>query len=189
MKLIYPLLTSVLLSSCFGTWSRSAVEELPPIIKAWVPVYGWDSIYKKVTYIDSVYPVKNAGKIYVLGRYIYQAETGEGIHVIDNAVPSKARRIAFIKINGCQEIAVKGKYLYTNNYNDLITVDLSVASKATVVSRQKNAFTALSANANYWYLPPPQSGYCVCVKDYPDSVIISWREDSVKTREQCVEYR
>ncbi|MEX6688315.1 hypothetical protein QTN47_12450 [Danxiaibacter flavus] len=188
MKLIYPLLTCLLFSACFSPWSGYNPDPLPPIVKAWVPVYGPDSIYKKVTYIDSAYPVRNAGKIYVLGRYIYQAETGEGIHVIDNATPSNARRIAFIKINGCQEIAMKGNYLYTNNYNDLITVDLSVASKATVVSRQKNAFTALSSSSAYWYLPPPQSGYCVCANNYPDSVIVSWREDSVTTKDHCVGY-
>src|SRR5690349_6909685 len=127
MKHIDPVILSLAFVSCWH-YPKYRYTPLPVVVKAWIPVYGSDTAYKKIQYVDSVHPIRNAGKIYVSGRYILQSETGEGIHIIDNTTPSKARRIGFIKINGCQEIAMKGNYLYTNNYNDLITIDVSSVS-------------------------------------------------------------
>ncbi len=185
MKLFYPLILSLFFVSCWN-FDRYKPTPMPAIVKAWVPVYGVDSIYKKIEYVDSVHPVRNAGKIYVSGKYILQAETNEGVHIIDNSNPANAKRIGFIKINGCQEIAMKGHYLYTNNYNDLITIDLSSLSNPTVTSRLKNAFNGLGATSAAWYAPPPQRGYYACAYYYPDSVIVAWRQDSVQTISRCI---
>lgn len=144
---------------------------------AWKPVYAADSSYKTVSYTDAR-PVKNAGKIYVKDNLIYQCETGDGIHVTDNTNPATAKRTGFLKVAGCEEISIKGNVLYTNNYYDLIAVDISDLHQPKIISRIKNAFTPVSGFAHTWE-EPKESGYYQCANFYMDSVIVNWVRDSV----------
>src|SRR5690349_19412527 len=50
--------------------------------------------------------LKNPGKIYIYGNYIFLSETNEGIHIIDNSKPTTPKNIAFIPIPGNVDLAV-----------------------------------------------------------------------------------
>jgi hypothetical protein len=69
--------------------------------------------------------VEHPGKIYIYGRFIFLNELDRGIHIIDNSVPANPRRVAFIDIPGCVDMAVKGDMLYADAYTDLVVLDIS----------------------------------------------------------------
>lgn len=179
MKYIILLLAcSAIFTSCFDFGWRNVSP--PEYTKVWgyKPVYTADTSYRVVEYIPYAQTVENAGKIYVKGNLIYQCETGKGIHIIDNTIPSGAKRIAFLAVKGCEEIAIKGNFLYTNNYYDLVTINISVPQNAQVVARTKDAFYASSSVLHTWETPP-QPGYFQCPQFYRDSVISGWVQDSI----------
>jgi len=178
---LLPVLCAVIFSSCFNLFGRKTdlYEEPYPVKWAWKPVYSVDTAYKIVSFQNHAEPVKRAGKIYVRGNLIYQAETGEGIHIIDNTNPAEAKRIGFLKIRGSEEIAIKGNYLYTNNFFDLVTIDISDFSQAKVVSRSSNAFYSSSGAGYHTWEMPKDTGWYQCPGYYQDSVVVGWVKDSV----------
>jgi len=170
----FTLFLVLLLTSCFP-------KTTPPLpLKVWgyKPVYTADTAYRKVEYLPEAKPVVNAGKIYVKDNLIYQCETGKGIHIIDNTNPANAHRIAFLSVKGAEEIAIRNNFLYTNNYYDLVTIDISVPEKSHVVARNRNAFYSGSTMQHTWETPDV-SGYFECPQFYTDSVITGWVQDSI----------
>jgi hypothetical protein len=65
------------------------------------------------------------GKIYLYGKYIFLNEVNKGVHVIDNENPSNPKNVAFIRIPGNLDIAVKGNTLYADLYTDLLAIDIT----------------------------------------------------------------
>lgn len=164
----------VIFASCFRT------APAPPPKKVWgqKPVYTADTSYRTIAYIPTALPVVNAGKIYVKDNLIYQCETGKGIHIIDNTNSANAKRIAFLSVKGSEEISIKGNLLYTNNYYDLVTIDISDPKKSRIVARNKNAFYTSSSQPHTWE-QPEAPGYYECPRFYNDSVISGWVQDSI----------
>ncbi len=65
--------------------------------------------------------LKQTGKIYIYGNYIFLNEFDRGIHIFDNTQPASPKNIAFIPIPGNQDMAVTGNTLYADSYSDLVT--------------------------------------------------------------------
>ena len=84
--------------------------------------------------------LKNPGQIYYYNNTMFLVEKGEGLHVIDNAHPSAPANIAFIKIPGNEDIAIKNGILYANSYIDLLAIDLQ---NYQVAGRLENVFQPL----------------------------------------------
>lgn len=141
------------------------------------PVYAAIDSAKEILYDPAAHPVINAGNIYAFNKFIFQVDVGRGIHVIDNAVPSKAERIGFISIKGCEQVSIQGNYLYTNSYSDLVTIDISNPVNMKIVSRLPNTFP--DYYVDYPLAEPEESGYFECPQFYSDSVVVSWVKDSV----------
>ncbi len=89
------------------------------------PVY--ESKTTVLANIKSNQPVslKEPGKIYLYGQYIFLNEINKGVHIINNANPSSPVNVAFINIPGNLDIAVKGNILYADLYTDLLSIDIS----------------------------------------------------------------
>ena len=89
------------------------------------PVY--DTKANVVANIKSNTPVevKQAGKLYLYGKYIFLNEIDKGVHIIDNGNPSNPVNVAFINIPGNVDIAVKGNTLYADFYADLLAIDIT----------------------------------------------------------------
>jgi hypothetical protein len=102
-----------------------------------------------VAYVG-VQPIKQAGKIFVMGNRLYLNEKYKGIHVFDNTNPASPQKTGFIRIPGCIDMSFKGDVLYADNATDLVAVDISTLPQAQVLNRQRNAFPELS---------PPDLGY------------------------------
>lgn len=152
-----------------------------PLVKVWgyKPVYGVETAAKAISFTPASRPVVSGGNIYAYHKYIFQVETGYGIHVIDNSISSDAHRIGFINVNGCAQISIKGDKLYTNSYDDLVVIDFSDLNNVHEFSRAKGVFTEYR-----YYSPiaePPGPGYYEC-PGY-GNFVVEWKMDSVL--QQC----
>ncbi len=84
--------------------------------------------------------IKNPGKIFIIGKYIFLNEISRGIHVFDNSNPASPKNIAFITIAGNVDIAVKGNILYADFYDDMVTLDISNPLNVINAKVVENAF-------------------------------------------------
>lgn len=171
MKYLLFFLLTGSLASCFTKKPYPA----PKKVVGYKPIYGVDSVVKKLVYINTPQPVVVPGNIYIKDNYIFQLEVGKGIHVINNSTPAQASRIGFLTVNGSSQISIKGNFLYTNSFDDLVVIDMSNVNQIVEVKRIKGAFP--EGRVNYYNVQPPQSGYYECPRY--DSLVIGWRKDSV----------
>ena len=63
--------------------------------------------------------IQTTGKIYVKDNYIFVSDPNEGIHIIDNSHPAAPENIAFLKVMGNVDMAIKGNILYADSYSNL----------------------------------------------------------------------
>lgn len=89
------------------------------------PVYKTVAEVRASIKSDVAVPVKNPGKIFVQGNYIFLNEIDKGVHIIDNTNPSAPVNKYFVAIPGNLDLAVKGNTLYADNYRDLVTLDIT----------------------------------------------------------------
>jgi hypothetical protein len=92
------------------------------------------------------------GKMYVKDNYLFVNEVKEGIHIIDNSNPASPKFVAFIKIPGNGDIAVRNNILYADSFSDLVALDISNPAKAVEVERVKNVFKNGLFDGGAWSL-------------------------------------
>ena len=92
--------------------------------------------------------IESRGKIFFKGGYLFINEPKNGIHVIDNRFPENPQNIAFIKVPGSFDIAVKDNLLFTDSYMDLVTFDISDLTNIREVNRLEDYFQAYE---DYYY--------------------------------------
>lgn len=117
---------------------------------------------------DIIHP----GKIYYKNKYIFIGEKYEGIHIIDNTDSLHPRKIHFIRIPGCVDIAIKNNILYADNAVDLVSLDISSPENFTVTSRIKNALPEM--------LPPDLKTlpFIYQPENRPaDLIIVGWKKN------------
>ncbi|MEO6691840.1 MAG: hypothetical protein ABIO44_05820 [Saprospiraceae bacterium] len=108
--------------------------------------YQYDPIYLSLEQIRSSFKVsgpkilKEAGKIYVYGDYLFINEPKEGIHVINNSNPSNPVFTSFIEIPGNIDLAIKDDVLFADNYTDLLSIDIADPNNCTLKCRIKDVF-------------------------------------------------
>jgi hypothetical protein len=161
--LLLPLLAT--LSSCI-----KPVDQ-PAAIEGYAPIYEAGN-NQKVISSGPAQPTVNAGKIYVKGTTLYQVESGKGIHVISIADIGKPTKLAFIKITGCEELSIKDNFLYANNLNDLVVVDISNVNTPMVQHRLEGAFHIISDI-------PPAAGWFECT-DPAKGAVIGWTRKTLE---------
>ena len=178
-NLLLPIGAVIVLSSCWNFGARNDIEP-PPQQKVWgyKPVYSPDTALLKVVTI-APQPVQEAGKIFVMGPYIFQNERGKGIHVLDKTNPSAVVNKGFILISGNTEVTLKGAFLYANSFSDLLIIDLSDWQAPLEVKKIKNAFLVGGYEPTNLYLPPPLHGsYYECL-NYSMGIHTGWVQDSI----------
>lgn len=113
----------------------------------------------------------NTGKIYVRSPYLLINERYEGVHIINNQDPTNPRPLAFLRIPGNVDVAMKGNMLYADSGPDLLTFDLSDPTAAQLLNRVRNAVPVL---------PMPEMG--TVPPEYEeskrpaDAVVVGWRK-------------
>lgn len=157
--------TFVVCALLFGacTKKRSSIG----IVDGYVPIYASVAASESITQM-APQTIVEGGKIAKLGRYIFQVENNKGIHITDVNNPATPIKKGFISIPMCQELTLKGNYLYSNNLSDLVVLNLTDVNAITVSSRIKNAFPEIS-------LPTPiqTNVYFECA-DLSKGAVIGW---------------
>ncbi len=95
---------------------------------------------KQVEIIPPKPSLNETGKIYAYKNYIFIADTGNGVQVIDNTNPKAPSPIAFIKILANEDIAVKDNVLYADNATDLLAFDISNINNIVLKHRLEDVF-------------------------------------------------
>ena len=134
--------------------------------KTFVPVYMSYADMRNGVKSGPAQPLKNPGKIYLKGNYIFVNEVNLGIHVIDNTNPSSPQNIAFISIPGNQDLAANGNTLYADSYIDLLAFNIGDVNNITLAKRVQSALP-YNCSSNGYYA------------DSSQGVVASWKEQMV----------
>lgn len=138
----------------------------PEPLSSYQPIYMTRAELESSVVTQPAQLLRNPGKIYVKDNLLFVNEKHEGIHIIDNSDPSSPAQIAFIKIPGNIDIAVKGNILYADNAVDLISLNIIDPSNPIVVNRNVEAFPE--------FTPPDGLGFEKSDSDY-NKIIVGWR--------------
>jgi hypothetical protein len=134
--------------------------------ETYTPVFmSRETLNNSVKYIPGARDMKQTGKIYYRAPYIYVNERYKGVHVINNADPTRPVNEGFILAPGCIDMAVKENILYLDNAVDLVSFDLD---KRQVTHRIRNVFPEPSSPDGFYY-----SGYSNRPEGY---VIVEWKK-------------
>ena len=134
---------------------------------AYVPQYVQTGDVKQIG-VQPARSIQQAGKIYAYGKYLFQNDLLLGFHIIDNTNPKLPVKLAFLKVPYSTEIAIRGDFLYTNNFNDLVVFDISNSQSPKLVKRIENVFPV--ANQDY----PPFSNVNFQCPDPRKGAIVKW---------------
>jgi hypothetical protein len=133
LKFVLLLLTLGLVSACTSSDDAEQAVFAVPEIKSLIELRG------NIT-VESAQPTNSDGKIYVTQNYLFYIAQESGIHIFNNTNPANPQNIAFINLEGVHDIAVKGNYLYADNFIDLVVFDISNINAISVVQTVENAF-------------------------------------------------
>lgn len=70
-------------------------------------------------------PLTAPGKLFYKDGYVFLNERYKGVHIIDVKDPASPRAVAFVKIPGNVDLAVRGNILYADLYTDLVALDIT----------------------------------------------------------------
>jgi LVIVD repeat len=139
------------------------------LIDAYAPVYSPRATALTIS-STTPQPFVNGGKIATVGNTLYQVEQDKGIHIINISNPALPVKTGFINVALCRELTLKGSYLYTNNMNDLVVLNVSNPTNVTESNRIANAFPDLGVQ----FPPEAEPGdYFECA-DASKGVVIRW---------------
>lgn len=102
--------------------------------------------------IESAQTLVNPGKIYTKDQFLFINELKQGIHIIDNRNPSAPKSVAFLRIPGNGDMAIRNSTLYADSYMDLVTFDISNLAAIKEVSRVPNVFQNGTFEGGWWSL-------------------------------------
>ncbi|MEJ7739799.1 MAG: hypothetical protein WKF97_20425 [Chitinophagaceae bacterium] len=146
-------------------------------VDGYAPVYAFATDVTNIS-LEASRTTGSAGKIYAFGNFLLQNDLYQGIHIIDNSNRSQPTKTAFLKVPFSTEIAIKGKYLYTNNLNDLVVFDVSNMSRPQLIKRVENVFPLVEQTH-----PPFLSTQFECV-DPAKGMVVRWERKRI-TNPKC----
>ena len=171
MRKLYPfLLSGGLLLGLSSCWSLvEPVDRIP--LPEYKPLLMARTQLEQAVAVLPPRDMHNTGKIYLRDPYIFINEQYEGIHIINNQNPEDPRPVAFLRIPGNVDVAMKGTLLYADSGSDLLTFDVSNAQAARLLNRVREAVPEL---------PMPETG-TVPAEYQPqnrpvDAVVIGWQK-------------
>ncbi|RRB06539.1 hypothetical protein [Larkinella rosea] len=144
-------------------------------VQALRPVYA---SYEEISAIKTLapQPLRNPGKIYIKGGFLFINEQGKGVHIVDNSDPANPQKISFVSVPGNVDMAVKDQVLYVDNSLDLVALDISDPRKVTVLKRVKDAYPYPSY--------PQQRGVQFECANPEKGIVVRW-ETATLTNPKC----
>jgi hypothetical protein len=169
MKQSIPILALLLLA----LGSCNTKRQFPDNVLGYAPIYSNDGNNNTIS-VTAAASYENPGKIYKYGNYSFQMDNGKGIHIINSTDPNNPQKIKFIQVAGCTDISIKNNSLYTNNFRDLVTLNIADINNITETARTTDVFPMVEQ------ITPPVAGvYFECV-DETKGTVISWTQKNIE---------
>ncbi len=144
MKKICFLLLALTAWSCNDNCTETRVRrQFTPVTKSILEI-------RQDLRTESPRALEHPGKIYVKDKYLFINEIKEGLHIIDNSDPTNPKAVAFIKIPGNGDLAVRGNILYADSYSDLVALDISDPKNTKEVGRVGEVFRSGQFDGGNW---------------------------------------
>jgi len=124
------LILSVLITSCK---KYNEIVFAVPVIKSLTEI-------RNNVNVSAARATNSDGKVYVTAQYLFYIAQESGVHIFDNQNPASPQNISFLNIEGVHDIAVKGNYLYADNYVDLLVFNIADIHNITLVKTVERAF-------------------------------------------------
>ena len=103
-------------------FSGGSTDDEPLPTSNYEPILLHRVAFENSLTIEPAKSIENAGKIYVKDDYLFINEINKGFHVFDNSNPSNPQKIAFLKVAGSKDLAIKDEVFYIHNATDLISL-------------------------------------------------------------------
>ncbi len=177
----FACVSMLFLSSCSiwdtGWRGRFGVnnDDVPENVNGQRPVYAREDAYD--IFSDVPRAIQNGIAVFEEDDLLFTIDVDLGIHVADNSNPSSPQRLVFIQIPGVRTGEASGDRLFANNFEDLLSIDISDINNVSVVSRQENFYEAPPA------FPPSYSGFFECY-DASRGPLLGWEQANL-VRPQC----
>ena len=170
--IILCVITSFILLSC----DFRNTSHLPSQVEGYSPIYATDASSFKQISAEPARTTINGGKLYTVGNLLFQVEQDSGIHIINYANPASPQKLGFIKSYLCKELSVKNGFIYTNNFSDLVVIDINTPNNIREISRTPGVFPDLALQY------PSKAGfgqiYFECA-DPKKGVVIGWKKQTI----------
>lgn len=133
------LVTMIASIGCMATSRRA---EPPVMLPTHHAVYmSWEELRSTAVQVKAPQPIRNRGKLLIVGDHLFLSEPGEGVHVFDNTDAKHPRALMFIQIPGNIDIAVRDGRLYADSFVDLLVFELDLQKRTARLSeRLKDQF-------------------------------------------------
>jgi hypothetical protein len=136
-----------------------------------VPVYMPFNEFRASFEKSAPIEISRPGKMYFKDGYLFINEYGKGIHVIDNSNPANPKKVAFFKILGNVDMAIRGNVLYADSYIDLLAIDITDINNPVEIDRIENVFPEIVPEGELWY---PYA-----MVDKSKGVIVGWEVKTI----------
>ena len=168
-NLLFRTITLVLLTAAFSACKDNTFERVT--YEANVPVYMSFSEFRTSFAKSEPQEITMPGKIYFKDNFLFVNEYGKGIHVVDNSDPASPKKIAFYKILGNIDMAIRGNTLFADSYIDLLSIDITDINNPVEKGRLKNIFPEILPEGDNWF---PYSNV-----DNSKGVIVDWEVETI----------
>lgn len=154
------------------------------VVNGMSPVYH---DYNDFSSIESLgpQPVVELGKIITRGDYVFVNDVLQGIHVVDNTIPSSPEYKYFWKIIGNREFTITDNTLYADNGKHLLVIDITDFSNIIYVDHIPDFYNPEDHNLTY---RPNEGyvGYFTCV-EVEKGIVVDWEQKTL-TNPTCEAY-
>ncbi len=168
-NLLYRAITLVILTVIFSGCKDKTFERVT--YEANVPVYMAFSDFRTSFAKSDPVEITVPGKIYFKDNYLFVNEYAKGIHVVDNSDPANPKKIAFYKILGNIDMAIRGNTLFADSYIDLVAIDITDINNPVEKGRLKNVFPEILPEGDIYF---PYSNV-----DKTKGVIVDWEVKTI----------
>lgn len=120
------------------------------ISRRYVPVTMTLNQVRQGVGLEAARTLSKPGKIYTKDGYLFINELKDGIHIIDNRNPASPQPVAFLRIPGNGDMAIRNNILYADSYMDLVALDISDPKTIREVGRVQNVFPSGTFEGGSW---------------------------------------
>ncbi len=118
-----------------------------------VPIIKTKSDVRDAINITGAQNTSSDGKIYVYQDLLFYIAQNSGIHIFDNQNPVSPENLAFISLEGVNDISIKNNILYADNFMDIVVFDISQISDIQLLTIKEDVL------AFYPVFPEESAGF------------------------------